>query len=107
MMSNLKPFRPQEIDASLTRLVLHRGSCFLLFPFVNALGAAPKMDSVGLAIAESAATNADITGLIELVETLGAQADWMISFNTPWLVDRAAAQDARARSATARKDATA
>jgi len=102
-MKNLKPFRPQDIDESLTRVVSHGEACYLLFPYVNALGTEPKFESVGLAITGPVATVQDFAALTQRLHLTAQNALWMISFNTPWLIDRTMVQDERGRAAEERQ----
>ena len=92
-MENLKPFDPADIDETLTRVVSRGGHTYLLFPYIEAIGAAPKFNSVGRVIAGPAATIADFTALSALVKQAAKQAKWFISFNTPWLVGSSQAQE--------------
>ena len=46
-MENLKPFDPADIDETLTRVVSRAGHTYLLFPYIEALGAVPKFNSIG------------------------------------------------------------
>jgi hypothetical protein len=101
-MDNLKPFDPTEIDETLTKVVTHEGKNYLLFPFVNALNAEPRFNSVNYAIGGSAASVADFEALAALVRKAGNQGEWCISFNTPWLLTREAAAPITLRSAGGR-----
>jgi hypothetical protein len=85
-MENLKPFDPADIDETLTRVVSRAGHTFLLFPYIEATGAVPKFNSVGREIAGPAATIADFAALSAQLTQTAKQAQWFISFNTPWLV---------------------
>jgi len=85
-MTNLKSFNPDEIDETLTRVVVHGGQTYLMFPYIDALGSAPKFDSVSSVIPGPAATVQDFLELSTLVAKAGEKARWAISFNTPWLV---------------------
>ncbi len=85
--NDLKPFDPDEIDETLTRVVVHGGKTHLLFPFVHAVGAEPQYRSVGMLIAGPAATVADFQEMTSRVKRAGEGAAWRIVFNTPWLVD--------------------
>ncbi|HEX3396893.1 MAG TPA: hypothetical protein VHS76_09335 [Steroidobacteraceae bacterium] len=84
-VSDLKPFNPNDIDETLTRVVVHAGKTHLLFPFVNAVGHEPKYDSIGMVIAGPAATIQDFQKLTLMIETAGKSAVWRIVFSTPWL----------------------
>ncbi|MDP9090879.1 MAG: hypothetical protein M3O26_19355 [Pseudomonadota bacterium] len=85
-MDSLKPFDPNDIDETLTRIVTHRGKRYLLFPFVNAIGAAPKFDSISHVIEAPSATIKDFSALSGLVRQTGETLGWFISFSTPWLM---------------------
>jgi hypothetical protein len=89
-VNDLKPFDPADIDETLTRVVVHAGKTHLLFPYVHAVGAEPKYQSVGMVIAESAATVGDFQELTARVQKAGQGAAWRIVFNTPWLVSPSA-----------------
>lgn len=97
-MNNLKPFDPQDIDETLTRVVTYGNDCHLLFPYINALGDAPKFDSVGQVIRGPSASVQDFTALSERIRQAGKAAVWFISFNTPWLVKQADADALRERT---------
>jgi hypothetical protein len=85
-MDNLKPFDPDEIDETLTRVVTHGRETFLLFPFISAVGPVPKFNSISCVIKGNAATVQDFAALAALVAEAGANGGWAISFNTPWLL---------------------
>jgi hypothetical protein len=85
-VSDLKPFNPDDIDETLTRVVVHGEKTHLLFPFVNATGNEPKYNSIGMAIAGPAATVGDFRRLTSMVRQGGKGAVWRIVFNTPWLL---------------------
>jgi hypothetical protein len=85
-IDDLKPFDPTEVDETLTRVVVHGGSTYLLFPYVNATGPEPEYNSVGMVIAGSAATVQDFNELTALLQKTGQGALWRIVFNTPWLI---------------------
>ena len=101
-MKNLKPFDPNDIDETLTRVVTHGRSTYLLFPYINALGAAPKFNSVSCVIKGAAASMADFAALSSSVKKIPEQGEWFISFNTPWLLSPQAANDFRQRASTPR-----
>jgi hypothetical protein len=84
--NDLKPFDPDDIDETLTRVVAHGEKMHLLFPFVNATGNEPKYNSIGMVIAGSAATVEDFRRLTLMIKQGGEGAAWRIVFNTPWLV---------------------
>jgi hypothetical protein len=85
-MNTLKPFDPDEIDESLTRVVTHGPNTYLMFPYINAIDAEPKFNSISRVIDGPAATVSDFRALSALVKRVGERAKWLISFNTPWLV---------------------
>jgi hypothetical protein len=86
-VTNLKPFDPNDVDETLTRVVAHGGATYLLFPYINAIGKAPKFDSINCAIDGPAATIADFAALSGLIKQSPSQGEWFISFNTPWLMN--------------------
>ena len=92
-MENLKPFDPADIDETLTRVVSRAGHTYLLFPYIEATGTVPKFNSVGRVIAGAAATITDFAALSAQVNQTAKQAQWFISFNTPWLVALSEAQE--------------
>jgi hypothetical protein len=63
-----------------------------MFPYINAIGAIPKFNSVGCVIHGAAATVKDFQALSALVKHAGENAAWFISFNTPWLMHSAEAE---------------
>lgn len=85
-MSNSKAFDPADIDETLTRVVAHGGETHLLFPYVNGIAIEPKYSSIGMVIAQSAATVQDFQALTSMVRRAGQGAAWRILFNTPWLI---------------------
>lgn len=94
-MQNLKPFDPKDIDETLTRVVTYGRSTYLLFPYINATGNAPEFNSVSHVILGAAATLADFAALSALLVQTGEINAWYISFNTPWLLTRAEAENIR------------
>ncbi len=96
-MDNLKPFDPNEIDETLTRVVTHGSDTYLLFPFISALSQVPKFNSISCVIKGKAATVQDFETLSRLVAEAGANAGWAISFNTPWLLPAAHAVNVNPR----------
>lgn len=84
-MNTLKPFDPNEIDETLTRVVTH-GDTYLMFPYINAMGEAPQFNSISCVIDGPAATIQDFLALSALVREAGENAKWLISFSTPWLM---------------------
>jgi hypothetical protein len=101
-MENLKPFDPADIDETLTRVVSRGGHTYLLFPYIEATGAAPKFNSVGRVITGSTATIADFAALSTQVKQAAKQAQWFLSFNTPWLVGASEAQEIAQRPSVPR-----
>jgi hypothetical protein len=101
-VTNLKPFDPDDVDETLTRVVMHRGISHVLFPFIDALGNAPKFNSIDCAIAGPAATIQDFASLAGLIKAGRSQGEWYISFNTPWLITAADAEAITQRVSTAR-----
>lgn len=85
-MGDFKPFDPDEIDETLTRVVTHGRTTYLLFPYIQGTGAVPKFNSISRVIAGAAATAQDFSALSALVKQAGSSAVWLISFNTPWLM---------------------
>jgi hypothetical protein len=85
-VNDLKPFDPADIDETLTRVVTHAGKTHLLFPYINGIASEPKYNSLGMAIAGSAATVRDFHELTLMARRAGEGAAWRIVFNTPWLV---------------------
>ncbi|SRR5258708_213187 len=85
-MNDLKTFDPADVDETLTRVVVHDGKIHLLFPFINGTGAEPKYHSIGMVIAERAATIQDFQELTLKIKKAGEGAAWRIVFNTPWLM---------------------
>ena len=85
-MDNLRLFDPNDIDETLTRVVTHGGDRYLMFLYINAIGTAPKFNSISYVIDGPAATIDDFRALSALVTQAGENAGWFISFNTPWLL---------------------
>jgi hypothetical protein len=97
-MDNLKPFDFDEIDESLTRVVSHGGATYLLFPYISALEAAPRFQSISVTIKGAAATVEDFARLTALLKKAAVgDAEWLISFSTPWLIPAAELQNLRTR----------
>lgn len=86
--NDLKQFDPDDLDETLTRVVVHSGKTHLLFPFVHAVGVAPKYNSIGMTIAGPSATVEDFQAMTSLVKRAGDGFLWRIVFNTPWLISR-------------------
>jgi hypothetical protein len=97
-MENRKPFNPKDIDETLTRVVAHGGDIYLMFPYINAVGISPKFNSISHVIRGPTATKEDLLALSSLVMQAGEQAEWFISFNTPWLIRHAEAENIRQRA---------
>jgi hypothetical protein len=85
-MNTLKPFDPDEIDETLSRVVTHGAHIYLLFPYINATGETPIFHSISYVIEGPAATVKDFHALSALVRQAGEKAKWLISFSTPWLM---------------------
>jgi hypothetical protein len=85
-VTNLKPFDPNDVDETLTRVVTHGGATYLLFPYVNATGKAPTFKSIDCVIDGPTATIEHFAALSALIEQGREQGEWFISFNTPWLM---------------------
>ena len=96
-MNTLKPFDPDEIDETLTRVVSHGPYTYLLFPYINATGDAPTFHSIHYVIEGPAATVKDFDALSALVRQAGEKAKWLISFSTPWLLPLADATTVQQR----------
>jgi hypothetical protein len=85
-IDDLKPFDPAEVDETLTRVVVHNGKTYLLFPYVNATQNEPEYKSIGMTIAGTAASVQDFHNLSALLVKSGQGFLWRIVFNTPWLI---------------------
>jgi hypothetical protein len=85
-MNTFKPFDLGEIDETLTRVVTHGSNTYLLFPYINGTRSTPAFNSIARVIKGPAATVEDFHALSELVKQAGANAMWLISFSTPWLL---------------------
>ena len=105
-MQNLKPFDPNDVDETLTRVAVHGRNTYLLFPYINGVGFAPKFDSVSYVIHGTTATVADFAALAGLIRTTAQTAKWFISFNTPWLVRLEDAEEMRQRTNSPRPKRT-
>jgi hypothetical protein len=97
-MENLKPFDPDDIDETLTRVVTHGRDTYLMFPYINVVDSVPKFNSISRVIAGSAATVEDFAALSALVRQAANRAEWFLSFNTPWLIAPSEAQSIRQRA---------
>ena len=84
-MDNLKPFDVREIDETLTRVVSHGGSTYLMFPYISALATMPQFHSISISIKGPAATIEDFSKLTALVRKSAVNSEWFINFSTPWL----------------------
>jgi hypothetical protein len=102
VMDNLKSFDPNDIDESLTRVVTHGGDSYLMFPYINAIGTAPKFKSITCVIDGPAATIDDFLALSAMVRLAGENAGWFISFNTPWLIGLSEAANVKPRTSQGR-----
>jgi hypothetical protein len=98
-MDSPKPFDPDDIDASLTRVVAHGGHRYLMFPHINATGTIPEFNSISCVIDGAVPTIEDFSSLSALVRQAGANAKWFILFNTPWLMPLSEAADIQQRAA--------
>jgi hypothetical protein len=104
-MDNLKPFDVREIDETLTRIIDHGGSTYLMFPYVSALEAMPQFHSVSVTIKGKAATVEDLSRLSELAKKSAVDnAAWFISFSTPWLIPASEVQNLRARGSLRKRE---
>lgn len=101
-MSNLKPFDPNDVDETLTRVIMHDSMTYHLFPYINALGKIPKFESIERAIEGPAATIEDFAALAGLITQSRSQGQWFLSFNTPWLIAVSEAEKLAQRVAAAR-----
>ncbi len=97
-MDNLKPFDPQDIDESLLKIVMHGGQHYALFPYVDALGAAPEYRSVRHQIGRDTISVRELDELSALIRRRGENALWFISFSTPWLISAAEVENLRQKS---------
>ena len=85
-MQSYKPFDPNDIDETLTRIVSHGDHTYLMFPYINAMGSVPEFNSISHVIDGPAATVRDFSTLTQSVKQAAENASWFISFNTPWLM---------------------
>ncbi len=85
-MSNFKLFDPDSIDETLSRVVTHGGNTYLMFPYINGTGSMPTMESISFLIQGATATVADFLTMSALIRKSGGGAQWLIEFNTPWLL---------------------
>jgi uncharacterized protein YegL len=102
-MENLKPFDPQDIDESLTRIVTHGGHVYLMFPYVSGIDAVPRFESLSITIAGPTATAEDLSKLTDLVKNTGSDGAWFISFSTPWRVRAEDVQNLRSRGSVRKR----
>jgi hypothetical protein len=102
-METLKPFDPQDIDESLTRIVTHGGHVYLLFPYVSGIDAVPRFESLSITIAGPTATVEDFSRLTDLVKNAGDDGAWFISFSTPWRVRAEDVQNLRSRGSVRKR----
>ena len=98
-IDDLKPFDPADVDETLTRIVVHNGKTYLLFPYVNATQNEPEYRSVATVIAGTAASVQDFHTLTALLVKAGQGFLWRIIFNTPWLIRIAEENAAAPRAA--------
>ena len=96
-MENRKLFDPNDIDETLTRVITHGGNTYLLFPYINGTGFTPKFNSVSVVISGPTSTLQDFTALSAAVTQARENGEWFISFNTPWLITAAEADEIRNR----------
>ena len=96
-VENRKPFNPADIDETLTRVIAHGGHTYLIFPYINAVGMTPKFSSVSFVLGDPSPTIADYAALSALAKEAAEQAEWFISFNTPWLITPQEADTIRQR----------
>jgi hypothetical protein len=101
-VNNLKRFDPNDIDETLTRVVTHGRATYLMFPYINAMGTAPKFDSISCVIEGPTATKANFAALSSLLRKPPERGEWFISFNTPWLVTPSEAENIRHRATAPR-----
>jgi hypothetical protein len=85
-IDDMKPFDPADVDETLTRVVVHNGTTYLLFPYINATTNEPEYHSIGMVIAGAAASVQDFHKLTALLVESGRGLLWRIVFNTPWLI---------------------
>jgi hypothetical protein len=97
LVTNLKPFDPNDIDETLTRVVTHGGATHLLFPYINATGKAPTFNSINCVIDGPTATIEDFAALSALIEQGREPGEWFLSFNTPWLMTASEGKNIRQR----------
>jgi len=70
----------------------------LMFPYISGLEAAPQFRSISVTIKGSAATVEDFARLTALLEKAAVNdAEWFISFSTPWLIPASELQNLRTR----------
>jgi hypothetical protein len=101
-VTNLKPFDPDDVDETLTRVVTHDGATYLLFPYISATGKTPKFNSINSVIEGPTATVQDFAALSALIRQGREQGEWFISFNTPWLLTASEGEAIRQRTAAFR-----
>lgn len=97
-MNNLKAFNPDDIDESLVKLVAFADKRFLLFPYIDATGAAPEYRSLGYATEHNTIRLEDLTEMTVRMKRRADGAVWYILFSTPWLLRHADADAAQKRS---------
>lgn len=97
-MNNVKIFNPEDIDESLVKLVAFADKRFLLFPFIDATGAAPEYRSLGYPTEHNTIRIEDLTEMAARMKRRAEAAVWYILFSTPWLLRHADADAAQKRS---------
>jgi hypothetical protein len=102
-MNNLKPFSPEDIDESLVKLVAFADKRFLLFPFIDATGAAPEYRSLGYPTDHNAIRVEDLTEMTSRMKRRAEGAVWYILFSTPWLLRTSDADAAQKRSPSSQR----
>jgi hypothetical protein len=102
-MESLKPFDPQEIDETLTRVVTHGGYVHLIFPYISGMDVVPRYESLSIIIEGAAATVEDFDKLTTLVKNSRNDGAWFISFSTPWLIRAEQVQNLRSRGSVRKR----
>ena len=97
-MNNIKLFNPEDIDESLVKLVAFADKGFLLFPFIDATGAAPEYRSLGYPTEHNTIRVEDLAEMTARMKRRAEDAVWYILFSTPWLLRHADADAAQKRS---------
>ncbi len=102
-MENLKPFDPEEIDETLTRIVTHGGHVYLMFPYISGMNAVPRYESLSITIAGPQATVKDFAKLTAVAKNSLNDGAWFISFSTPWLIRNEEIQNLRSRGSVRKR----